>query len=447
MGAQLVLAGLYTPVEFGHFYVATAAGALLAIVATGRYEMAIPLTDGDDEADAVTAWALMLATVVSALLVLVAVVAGLGPWAELAAARLGPALWLVPVLTWATALFTILRMRLGRSERFGVVSLSTLSSTIVQSITQIGAALVGATTLGLPVGYAAGRLVGSAGMCSRVGRLLRRPAVPFAEIARRWRRFPVFNTWPALLNGISASAVAPVVALMFGAGFAGHFGFASYVLAAPAALLGQAVATVFFPAMARMEREGAAVAAALHRMAAALLLVSVPVFAVVAVFGPDLFALLPTGVWREAGVIAALLSPWLAMSFVSSPLSSYATVKNRLGRLLVVSVIEAVVRLGGLAMGLVFGPLVGVACYSAAGVGICVYFVGWTMRLAGSGLGSWLATIRGPLTLSVACLVAAGAARLLLPEVAGVVVAAIALVALAAVSVLGLRRVRVTPAG
>lgn len=390
LGAQVVLAGIYDPAEFGRFYVATGVGAILAILATGRYEMAIPLAEDDAEAAALVRLCLVAASVTAVVMML-----AVGSWVVLVPARDTPGsidggMWLVPGVTWAVAVFTVLRMLQSRRARFAALGVSNVVATVVQALAQLVAGWWGLTHVGLTGGYITGRLAGSIGMLRDAQDVLRAPGVATRTVLRRWIRFPLLNTWPALLGGISASAVAPVVAAMYGATVAGWFGFASYVLAAPAALLSQAVASVFFPTMARWDREGRAVAEPLRRLASALALVGLPFFGTVVLLGPELFALLPGGTWRPAGVVASLLAPWLAMSFVSSPLSSYATVHNRLGRLLVVAVVEATLRLAGLFLGVIVDdPLVGVAAYSMAGFAICVYSLGWTLQLAGSGLREW----------------------------------------------------------
>lgn len=442
--SQIVLAGLYPAEDFGRFYVATAVGALAAILATGRYEMAIPLAADDAEAGALARWCLAASSVVAlALAVGLAVALSTGGLDTLTEG-LGSAVWFVPAITWSVAIFTTLRMLQGRRGRFASLALSNVTATLAQAFAQLGAGVAGFTHAGLPGGYVVGRLAGTGQMARDSWRVLSLRGTAMRVVVRRWRRFPLFNTWPALLGGISASAVAPIVAAMYGIGFAGWYGYAAYVLAAPAALLGQAVSSVFFPTMARLDREGTPARGTIERMATALTLVSIPVFGTVVLLGPELFALLPTGTWRPAGVVAALLAPWLAASFVSSPMSSYATVRDQLGRLLVFAIVEATLRLAGLATGLWWDdPMVGVATYSAAGVAICVYSLGWTLRLAGSGLASWAGTMRRVLLGALVIVLAALAVRWTGHAGATVAAGAVGVVALAALTVRPLLALRV----
>jgi len=441
--AQIVLGALYTPAEFGAFYTATALGGLLAIVVTGRYEMAIPLADTDDDARGLTALCLLLASAGSTALLAVAAIATVVA-GDTVRHLVGPGLWLVPLVTFGMAIYTVQRLTQGRYERFGLVARAGVGGTLLQVLTQIGGGLLGGSSSALTIGYVLGRLGSAAGMMhgSRRSEGARPTLRRMRELARTWREFPLLNTWPALLNGISASGVAPVVRAFYGVSFAGLFGYASYILAAPSALLSQAVAGVLLPRMAGIEREGRDSAPSLHRTATALTYVSTVFFGAVMLVGPEAFALLPpAGRWRDAGVVAALLAPWLAVSFVSSPLSTYATVRRRLGRLLVVSVVEAGLRLAALAVGLLAGgALWGVACYSAAGVAICLYFISWTLGLAGSGLLRWAAQIRGFLAASAALLAVGLVARF--TDTAPLAVGLVCAIGLAALGARGFLRLR-----
>lgn len=446
--AQLALARIYDPAQFGAFSVVVAWAAILSVVATLRYEMAVPLAADDAEALALTRLCLRFALgwgVVAA-----GALAALAAWRGGALATLGgpAAALLVPLVLVATSAFTVLRMLASRRGAFGRVGRAGVGAAVVQAGAQVGLGLGGLTGIGLAAGYGLGRVVNAAGMgiswrevFGRASGRRGEAAVSLRVVARRWRRMPLFNTFPALLNVVSVGAVAPLLTAWFSLAFAGQFGFATRLLAAPAVLLGQAVSTVFFPRVARMERESADVGADLVRACAGLVLVAVPVFATVSMLGPEVFAWLFTAQWREAGILAALLAPWLATNFVSSPLSSYATVRDQLGRIVVVSLVEAALRVGGLYVGVVTGrPLLGAACYSLAGVAICAYFVGWVLRLGGADVRALLRWIGLPLLLALVVVAGSLAARLWAGPAVVVAVGVVGALALLAASGVRLRR-------
>ncbi|GAB47067.1 lipopolysaccharide biosynthesis protein [Mobilicoccus pelagius] len=432
---QIVTARLYGPDDFGHFAVILAWANILAVLATLRYEMAIPLAESEDDARALTR--LCLTTTTLASLTVFVVLGGLALVRGVPGLWVGGAWWAIPFVLWGTACFSAIRMAASRDGRFARQGRAGVVSSVGQVLTQVVLGIAGWAP-GLSVGQGIGRVLNAAWMGT--GGLLRR-GTSFRVVASRWRRMPMLNTFPALLNVVSVGAVAPLVARWYGVAFAGQFGFATRLLAAPAVLLGQAVSQVLFPRLARLDREsdGARTGVELRRATEALVLVALPVFSIVWLLGPELFALVFGVRWREAGVLAAVMAPWLAANFVSSPLSTYATVRDQLGRILLISLAEAGSRLVGLYVGVLTASAVtGVAWYSVAGVVICAAFTSWVLGLAGVSRQRLLRDLLGPFVVTLLAAAASVVARLL---GAGPVVVAVGVLGVFAVSVLCGRRV------
>lgn len=438
---QIVTARLYGPAEFGHFAVVLAWASILAVLATMRYEMAIPLAETEEGAGALTRLCVVTASVVSVGTLLV--LGGLALAGTSPGLLAGGTWWTIPFILWGTAVFAAIRMAASRAGDFARVGRAGVLASLVQVLAQVGLGLVGWSP-GLAVGQGLGRVVNAARMTTRE---VVRGGASMRAAAVRWRRMPLLNTFPALLNVVSVGAVAPLVARWYGVAFAGQFGFATRLLAAPAVLLGQAVSQVLFPKLARLDRdsEGARAGAELRRATEALALVSLPVFSVVWLLGPELFAVVFGARWREAGVLAAVMAPWLAANFVSSPLSTYATVRDRLGRILLISLAEAGSRIVGLYTGVLTGsPLVGVAWYSVAGVVICTVFTSWVLSLAGVRRRGLLRDLAIPVVIALAAVAASVSARLL--EAPPTIVVAVGVVGILALSVpCGRRVLRLLP--
>ncbi len=390
-GGSLVLARLFDPTEFGAFSVAFALATAVAILATGRYDAAIPLPGKEAEASRLAWLAIALAALVSVVFFVIVLGerASGGPLGDWFGA--GSAIWLVPVTVFALALWSVLRGLQSRAGNFHAIGRSSITSAVVQTLGQIAGGIASWGALGLMAGFTLGRISNAASLAPRSG--LGRPVGirDLATTARDWRRFPALVMTPAFLTNVSVAAIAPLVSALYGVTFAGLFSFATRILAVPSALIGQAVALVFFPKAASMERAGTSMRDPIERAAMGLTVISVPVFGLTLLAGPEIFALVFGERWREAGVIAAVLSPWLALNFISSPLSSFATVKDKLGRLFATSVVETTSRIAAMCLGVVTGSsMSAVVAYSIVGCAISIYFVAWVLRLCGSSIWSWL---------------------------------------------------------
>ncbi len=442
LGSTVVCARwLFTDAELGELSTAVALATILATAATLRLEMAVPIARTDREAHDLVRLVTVLAVAAAGVVALAVAGAEAVGWSYVGEA-LGGAAWWLPVTVLAVAVYQTLRMLQSRLGQFRQTSEAGVTGTVVTGVGQLLAGVAGWGSGGLAAAYAVGRAVSDAQMARRGG---------FQALGRvrwwllaRWRRFPAWVLVPAVLNSLSVGAVAPLVQAWYGKEVAGQLGLAQRLLMAPAALLGQAVAGVFFARFARMVREGRSTTATVVTVAEALACVSLPVFVPFVVLGPDLFALLVGDAWATAGTVSALLSPWLMMSFVSSPLSGYAMVDDRLRRMLVLALVEAGLRIPALAAGTWLGDVRwGIGLYGLAGLLIATYWSGWVMRLSGAAWG----TVVRVLGWSAAALAVGGTLAACRPSLPPTVYAGLAVSLLVAVAVVALVRLRRLVAG
>ena len=75
MGLSVILARIFSPADFGSYALYLVIPATVGVVATGRYEMAIPLPEADEDARTLLMLALGIPTVVSVLLMVVILLA------------------------------------------------------------------------------------------------------------------------------------------------------------------------------------------------------------------------------------------------------------------------------------------------------------------------------------------------------------------------------------
>lgn len=397
--AQVVLGHWFSTVEFAIFGNLVAFATIVAMIATLRLEQAIPLAHDEGEADDLARVAVVIASVLSLALVPVAVLLTVG-W-RLVPDRYALSVQIAPFVVWASAGFAVLRSYQARRKQFRATSDANVAGTVVMSGVQLALGWAGFTGTGLGIGYGAGRLLSSGMMMARSGMPLRGPVR--WSLVSSWRRFPTWILFPAVLNAATVGAVTPLVQAFYGEYVAGHFSFSQRLLSAPVALLGQAVASVFYVRFAAMHRKRQDTSRDMVRLATVLLGVALAIFVPLTLLSREGFVLLWAGKWETAGFISAYLAPWLMFSFVSSPLSGYATVANAVRRLFLLSVLEAAVRVPALAVGLWWGgPLAGIQAYSLAGVVICVYWTGWVMRLSGAARSTAWRVVALPLVAVLA---------------------------------------------
>lgn len=322
--ARPFLTRLFTPDEFGVLTLFVALVGAFGVMASGRYEDALMLPEDDGESASLLGLALAFGLGMAGLLAL------LLPWREPIAAlfdsrALAQAMPLLPIAVLGVGWSKTLETWHTRFDRFSGISTSRVAQNIATVGVQLAAGFAGMSALGLVSGATAGFGVLA---LSLVGLLLlqdrsRLRLVSFSEalrLARRYRRFPLFSAPAALLNTLSRSIPAFLLAPLYGLAAVGLFGQAYGMLALPVGLIAGAVAQVFFVRASEAHRDGV-LAPLATRVTRRLIAVTLFPMAAAALAGPELFALVFGEPWREAGVFARLLSPWLLTATVAMPLT------------------------------------------------------------------------------------------------------------------------------
>ncbi|HBT47661.1 MAG TPA: polysaccharide biosynthesis protein [Peptococcaceae bacterium] len=406
--ASPILTRLYTPEDFGVLAVYSSLLGILSTVAALRYELAIPLPEKDEDAAALVVLSLIIVLGMSLLV-------GLGVWLGgeqvarwVNAETLRPHLWLLPVGMGFVGTYQVLNYWTTRRKLFDVVSLTKLTQSGTQVAVQLVSGALGVTPLGLIIGHIAGQSAGIGVLFRRSGVSLRLfPANKLVALARQHWKFPVFNSWGALINIVGIQAAPLLLTTYFGTAISGLFMLTMRVLTLPASLIGNAVAQVFYPTIAAQTQKPEAVRTLLARASTALLPVAFAIFALVGLWGRELFALIFGAEWLEAGLYASYLSPWLFLNFISSPLSTFVLAKGRQDTAMWITLYETVLRLSVLLFaGFMGSPLLAVRLYGLAGMVISGVYISWIFRLAGSSIWIWLSSIRSYVFAAVLLLTA-----------------------------------------
>ncbi len=410
-----VLTRLYSPADYGTLAVYTSAVTVLVVLASLRYESAIPLPEDDQTARSLLALTLVLLVSMAGLVALLVWLTADAFIAAVNAPRLRPYLWLIPLALLGTGTYQALMAWAIRKREFGRVARTKLGQGIGQVAGQVGLGLAGAGVAGLLFGDLVGRVAAGGGLV-RLARRDRTQApitgASLLAVASRYRRFPLFSTWSGLLTVSSMQLPSIVFSAAFGAAAAGLYALSFKMLVLPTMLVGQAVGQVFLSRAAEVAREPERLRQLTERTALALFAGGLPVFAAIALGGPRFFAVLMGEEWEQAGRYAQLLSPWFVVWLVSSPLSGLLGVREWQGSALAFSAFEFVLRVGALVFGAHRGsPLLAVALLSASGIVISIASIARFMLAGHSSIARLLDPTARLLTLAAVCLLPAAIAH------------------------------------
>ena len=319
-----LLSRLYSPSEFGIFALYTTIVGILLAFATGKYEMAffVPSTKSD--------WPKIYSIAVISLLICIALtIVGILLYYALntePAAMLYYTLALLPLGIGVTAYNAVLNAYNNTLEHYNVLA----RSKIVRSIFTMGTMIsLGYFYSPVAVAIIIGYIIGQFAECFVLFRKIKAEKCASIDLkidhllktAKTYKLFPQWTAPATLL--LRGSMDLPVLAFnqFFTTAIAGQYSWMLRSVGAPLSLITTSLSTVYRQtAGEQLQRDGSCRSLLVEISKKALFTTSIPV-AVVAFFGPSLFAIAFGEEWREAGEMATIMAPVFFLQVIVGPVS------------------------------------------------------------------------------------------------------------------------------
>lgn len=327
------------------------AGFLIPVAAL-RYDMAIVLPRSDDDARQLFRLSTLLNTAVSLAAALAMVLWGdeLAAWLitphegqTIMADQVAPWLPLVGLIIWSYAQVNIVNYWSNRRKQYKVTSTNTMANSLTTASGRMFVAWAALGPIGLVFATLLGEAAALANFFARSGRdVLRRPGSSRStlQLMRAYSKMPLLNAPNALVDAIRISGIPATLSHFFGAGTTGSFNMAWTLVQTPMSLINAALSQVFFQKLSVTPR-GRMYRAIRMSIVRSLAIGIIP-FGLIWLLGPWFMPIFLGAKWREAGVVAAVLVPWLYINFVTSPISTVFVVARRQGLALVFATIYMV---------------------------------------------------------------------------------------------------------
>ncbi len=373
--AAPLLTRLYRPEDFGLVAVYAGLLALIGVVSSLRYELAIPLPENDQDAANVVVLSLVIVFGTTLLSVPVVIFLGDDIAKALDVPVLARYLWLLPIGVLLGGIYTIFNYWSIRTKHFSTIAGTKLKQVLATIAIQLAAYKLGG--IALLLAQVAGQSVGTTSLAKPA---LARPVFRqvswrgIRQAAERYRQFPIFSTWAGLINTAGHQLPPLMFAALFSAGAAGFYALAHRVLMLPASLIGSAIGNVFF-SHASVENRKGELGILYAKVQDKLVQIGLPPALFLIVAGPELFAIIFGENWRIAGHFAQWLAVGAFAGFVVSPLSMVFTILEKQHVGLVLQAVLFSGRLAAILVGAWMGDLLfAVAFFSIASLfGYSIY--------------------------------------------------------------------------
>ncbi|MBP59133.1 MULTISPECIES: lipopolysaccharide biosynthesis protein [Idiomarina] len=322
-----ILTRLYTPEDFGVFALYVAIVSILAVVVTGRYELAIMLPKEDKDAFNILVLSVSLSLVISLALLILIVFKGDDIAYLLKSPKILPWLYWIPVSTVLTGIYQSLNYWCNRKSHYSRLAISRVFQSGGGAGGQLGMGLKGASTEGLIGGQILGVLLSTTILAKLIikeeRKLLKKTKKKdVLSLAIRYKNFPKFLVIAHGFNTVSSQIALIVLNSFFNATVAGLYMLTQRVLGAPITLVAKALGDVFRQEASFSYTRNGECLEVYKSTLKKLVFIAIPSFLLFYFIAPELFSFVFGKEWREAGEYAQILTPMFFLRFITSPLST-----------------------------------------------------------------------------------------------------------------------------
>lgn len=338
-----ILTRLYTPEDFGILALFLAIVSFIAIVITGQYESAIVLPKKDEDAINIFFLSLIITFTISIITLIIVWIFNQAFTQLLNNKDISNWLYFIPIVLILTGMYNTFNFWLTRKRQFKSLAIGRVTMTSGNSGIKIGLGLLTGGPDGLISGAIGGQLIGT----GVLGWLLRKDIKnnlkqiskkKISENALKYQDFPKYKLPHGFLDMINQNGIIFIITAFYSFGVLGFYSFSMNILRKPLTLIGSSVAQVFYQKASETYNESKDVWKITKRTLFNLSLIALPIFIIIVFWGPNLFSLIFGEKWKEAGIYAQILSPWLMLKFITSPISIIPTVLNKQKTFLIIGI-------------------------------------------------------------------------------------------------------------
>jgi O-antigen/teichoic acid export membrane protein len=339
-----ILTRIYSPEEFGAFTILVSIYGMLALITGGRYEVAILLPKRKGEAANLLVLSLFFNLVFSVFVFFVLFALDYF-WID---NKLGIWYYLIPVFVFLVGFVQILNTWFNRRKMYNEIAVNKISSSLFTNGFSLFFGFLKTNFNGLIGGALVALFVNFIVVLYQIKKdfryVVRTSSLKqLKKLATEYKRFPLVNSFQSVLDATQINGLIYIISGLFGQLIVGVFSLSLRILLAPMNFIGGAISQVFYQEASDNFNQDKPLKPLVNRtLKQTGLLISV-VLIVLLFFGPQLFAFVFGERWREAGVYAQILSPWVCLDFIRAPLSQIPLILKQQNKMLILTLLSNVI--------------------------------------------------------------------------------------------------------
>ena len=337
-----LLTRIYTPEDFGVFALYMSVALIGTVIATGRYELAILLPNKDSDALNIVVLSIIISVLMSFISLLIVFIFNSQITVFLGNPEVSNWLYFTPVAILMSGIYQSFNYWLTRKKLYNKIAANRVIQNSATGLTSIGMGLANFGGGGLILGGIFGQTIATIIFSGTIWennkeKVKQIKVLKIYALLKKYIKLPKYNLPNALIDGFRLAGINILIAKFFTTAVLGQFSLAWKMLQVPMALIGGSLSQVFFQTTASSKKNN------LHSIVKKFLLksilISAPLFLLIYIFSVDIFIIIFGENWKLAGEAASVMTPWIFMNFLTSPLSTIFITINKQEALLMFSVV------------------------------------------------------------------------------------------------------------
>lgn len=318
-----ILTRIYTPEDFGIFALYMAIAAIISVIATGRYEMAIMLPKEENDVKSIVKLIMILLSTVTFIAFLIVfffnqIITNLFENPEIS-----NWLYFLPISIFLVGLYQVYNYLLIREKNFKRLSTNKIIVSTTNSSTQLVYGFAFSNGYGLLLGNIIGYIISIYFIIKSkvVNKYFHFKDNSIKEVAKEYQNFPKYDVPSVLVNVVANQLPLLVLGKYFGLGVVGFYSLMYKVLMVPISLLSSAVLDVFKQRATEDYNKYGNCKDIYVKTFKSLVLLGIIPFTILGIFAPEIFAFVFGEKWKIAGEFTQIMTPMFFLNFIVNPLS------------------------------------------------------------------------------------------------------------------------------
>lgn len=339
-----VLSRLYTPEEFGLFAFYMSVVGLCALIATLRFELTIIIPKNIKQAKNLFLLSLLTTFVYSLVAFGIIILLEIVFFPRISMEHILKTWFLIlPIIVLLIGTGNVFQNWLNRNNQYKNLGIGKIINSLGNNSILLIIGFIGGGAWGLLLGNVFGLVLFNLFFIYQIFvidkvRLGRPKKQEIISLTKEYKEFPLVNTPQALIESLQLHGLIYLLKIFFNTTIVGWYSFAMRVLQAPMWLVGTSVAQVFYKDASGLLHDTGNIFPSVKRTLKFTAVVGLPVIIILLFFGPQLFSFIFGQSWRDAGIYAQILAPWIYFDFIRYSVSQAPILVKRMKSMFMFSV-------------------------------------------------------------------------------------------------------------